>query len=57
MVQKILRHGDAEVTRQHYIKVNQEQTRATMAKFESHLDALCSDCAQPEVPVKAGLVN
>jgi len=26
-------------------------------RSESHLNALCSDCAQPEIPVKSELVN
>jgi hypothetical protein len=57
MVQKILRHGDVGVTGEHPIKTNQEQAKAAIVKFESHLDALCSDCAQPGIPIKSGLVN
>ena len=34
MIQQILRHHDAAVTREHYIKTTSEQSVAAMSKLE-----------------------
>ena len=48
MVQQILRHKDVQVTRDHYIKTNSDQSIAAMAKLESALTASCADRAGQE---------
>lgn len=45
MVQQILRHRDVQVTRDHYIKTNNDQSVAAMAKLESAFRELCADRA------------
>jgi integrase len=50
MVQQILRHKDVQVTRDHYIKTNSDQSIAATAKLESALSTLCSDCALEQMP-------
>ena len=42
MVQQILRHKDVQVTRDHYIKTNSDQSIAAMAKLESALSPSCA---------------
>jgi integrase len=55
MVQQILRHKDVQVTRDHYIKTNSDQSIAAMAKLESALTASCADRALITLPAKNSL--
>ena len=45
MAQRILRHKDVQITRDHYIKTSREQAIAAMARLESALSPLCVDRA------------
>jgi hypothetical protein len=44
-VQKILRHKDVQVTRDHYIKTSDDQSVAAMAKVGSAWGEFCADYA------------
>jgi len=52
-VQKIMRHQNVSVTREHYIKTSTEQSVAAMDKLEAALPALCADRALERLPVKS----
>jgi integrase len=57
MVQKIMRHGNVNVTRDHYIQTTAEQSVSAMAKLETAFGALCADRALATVQVKSTLPN
>ena len=57
MVQQIMRHGNVNVTRDHYIKTTLEQSVAAMSKLDSAFNVLCSDRALTTVPGRSALPN
>jgi integrase len=57
MVQKIMRQGNVNVTRDHYIKTTSDQSVAAMSKLESAFGVLCADRALATVPTKGTLPN
>jgi integrase len=56
-VQKIMRHQNVTVTREHYIKTTPEQSVVAMGKLEAALPALCAESALEALPVQSVLPN
>lgn len=57
MVQQIMRHGNVNVTRDHYITTTLAQSVAAMLTLDSAFNVLCSDRALTTEPGKSALPN
>ncbi|SRR6266498_661726 len=53
-IQRILRHANVQITRQHYIKVRDPKVAAAMKLLEA---ALCANCAPTATPAQSAVVN
>ncbi len=53
-IQRILRHTNVQITRQHYIRVRDPKVDAAMKLLEA---ALCANCAPTATPAPSAVVN